>query len=92
MFGVFGLVLKLGMQHEAARIPIHCIQIEFILIGRFKLHKILLFMKCCGELILLKKFKGNPNIMTGRRHFYLELENIKNKYINQVYIPLCYIA
>ncbi len=36
MFGVFGFVLKLGMQHETARNPIHCIQIEFILIGRFK--------------------------------------------------------
>ncbi len=42
MFDVFGFVLKLGMQHETARNPIHSIQIEFILIGRFKLHNIYL--------------------------------------------------
>ncbi len=29
MFGVLGLILKLGMLHETARNPIHCIQIEF---------------------------------------------------------------
>ncbi len=32
MFVVFGVVLKLGMQHETSRNPINCIQIEFILI------------------------------------------------------------
>ncbi len=29
---MFGVVLKLGMQHETSRNPINCIQIEFILI------------------------------------------------------------
>ncbi len=33
---MFGFVLKLGMQHETAQNPIHCIQIEFILIGGLK--------------------------------------------------------
>ncbi len=46
MFGVFGFILKLGMLHETSRNPIHCIQIEFILIGRFKWHNIyLLFIE-----------------------------------------------
>ncbi len=40
MFGVFGFVLKLGMQYETAQNPIHRIQILFILIGQFKLHNI----------------------------------------------------
>ncbi len=39
--------------------------------------------------MLLKNAK-KTNLMTGRCHFYLELENIKIRH--QVYVPLCYIA
>ncbi len=31
MFGVFGFILQLRMQHKTALNPLHCIKIEFIL-------------------------------------------------------------
>ncbi len=58
MFGVFGFVLKFGMQHETVQNPIHCIQIEFILIGRFKWQNtFLLFVEMWWDIVVLLKLQ-----------------------------------
>ncbi len=58
MFGVFVFVLKLGMQYETAQNPIHCIQMLFISIGRFKLHNIyFLFIEMRWETDVVKKMQ-----------------------------------
>ncbi len=51
------------MQHETAQNPIHCIQIEFILIGRFKWHYIFfLFLEKLWKTDVKKKCKENRNL------------------------------
>ncbi len=41
--------------------------------------------------MLLKNAK-KTHLMTGRCHFYLELENIKIRHQVGLYVPLCYLS
>ncbi len=78
MFGVFGFVLKLRIKQETAQNPVHCIQIEFILIGRFKWQNVvLLFIEMWWKTEVVKKKNLQKKKSYDWYVNYLELENIK---------------
>ncbi len=77
MFGVFGFVLN----------PIHCIQIEFILIGRFKRRKKFCMLEKRWKTDVVKKSKENTNLMTGRCHLF-RVGKHKNKASNICFLVL----